>query len=430
MSVCSSIETCRPAQRPVPTARLATMVALACCAMGAAAQTSPYFVGASQTLDHQSNLLRLTNSQAVPDGYRKADTVFATALQAGFDRSFSRQRAYGNLAVRANRYSSNSLFNNTGYSLNSGLDWQTIERLSGTLSASANRNLQLLNSEGLSFPTRKNIESVETVNASANLGLVTQYSLALTGGHRQAKNSLQEPAVQSREFKQDNVSLGLNWRPSSATTLGVAVGTTQGRYPKFRTNANGQFEADRFKRNDVDFSASLRPTGASTVEAHIGIGRTHYDLNQQRDFSGITGSLVWAWQATGKLRLNTTLSRDTGQDSYATAVFNVPATSDYSRTTSALRTALNYDFSAKVSFVTGLTYYDRSLVRTIDNPFLPLDAHGKERTTVASLGARWVPLRFAQLGCDYTNESRRGSGQLTADLRSNSFSCFGQITLQ
>ena len=432
MTVCTKPEPCVSARRrPAPRfAAVAMSAALACFTFGAAAETSPYYIGVSQSLSHDSNLLRLPTVQTAPDGYSRADTVSGTALLAGFDQRISRQRVFADLTLRANRYSNNSVFNNTGYSLSTGLDWQTVERLSGRLSASANRSLQLMSTAELGFLTSKNLESVETFNASATLGMVTQYSLEFNGGHRQAHNSLQDPGVQSREFKQDNASLGVRWRPSSATSLGLAVGVTQGRYPKFRSNAAGGFDADRYKRNEIELSATLRPTGASTVDARISSGRTNYDLNEQRNFSGLTGFVNWGWQPTGKLRLNTTLSRDTGQDSYATTVFNVPATSDYSRVTSTLRTAVNYDFSAKVAFVTSLAYYDRKLVSTIQNPFLPRDARGTEKTTLLNLGVRWTPLRSAQVGCDIGREDRRGSGQLTSDLRANSFSCFGQITLQ
>jgi hypothetical protein len=408
----------------------AACAALALQAIGVAAQTSPYYLGASQTFQHESNLLRLATSQAAPEGYSQADTVSSTALLAGLDQTIGRQRLYANLALRNNRYSRNGLFNNTGYSAVAGLDWQTIERLSGSLSASANRSLQRFNTEEIGFQTQRNLESVETLSASANLGLVTQYSLELTGGRRQVSNSLQDPGVQSRRFVQDNAALGLRWRPSSGASLGVALGSTQGRYPRFRTNAAGEYEADRFKRNDIEFSATLKPTGISTLDARISSGRTTYDLNRQRNFSGVTGSLAWGWQPTGKLRTSTSYTRETGQDSYLTTVFNTPATSDYSRVTSATRAQLYYDFSAKLAFNTGVTYYDRAIVRTIDNPIERLDASGRELSTVFTLGARWAPTRSAMLGCDYSHEGRRGKGELTSDLRASSFGCYGQITLQ
>lgn len=408
----------------------AAVAALALQAGVAAAQSSPYYIGASQTFQHESNLLRLSTEQLTPEGYSQADTVSSTALLGGLDQRIGRQRVYANLALRNNRYSKNPLFNNTGYSATAGLEWQTVERLSGSLSASANRSLQRFNTEEIGFQTQRNLESVETLNTSVNLGLVTQYSLEFNAGHRQVSNSLQDPGVQSRRFMQDNASLGLRWRPSSGATLGVALGATQGRYPRFRTNAAGVYEADRFKRSDIEFTATLRPTGASTVDARLASGSTRYDLNQQRNFDGVTGSFAWGWQATGKLRLNTSYTRDTGQDSYLTSVFNTPATADYSRVTSATRLQLYFDHSAKIAFTAGLSYYDRALVRTIDNPQAPPDAAGRELSTVYSLGARWAPTRYALLGCDYSQESRRGKGELTSDLRSTSFGCYGQITLQ
>jgi hypothetical protein len=236
--------------------------------------------------------------------------------------------------------------------------------------------------------------------------------------------------VQARQFQQDNGSVGLRWQHSPAASLGVSVGQSAGRYPKFRTNAAGEYEADRFKRNDIEFTASLRPSGASSIDLRLSNGKTRYDLNQQRDFAGNSGSAAWNWQASGKLRLSAAVSRDTGQDSYAVAVFNTPTTSDYSRTTTLYRASVSWDATAKINLVAGLNYYDRDLVRTIPNPVLPLDASGRERTALWTLGLRWSPLRSTQLGCDFSRENRRGSGELAADLKADVFNCFGQITLQ
>lgn len=416
-----------PCRQCLPRAACAA-AALAC--LGAWAQTSPYYIGAAQTFQHESNLLRLATSQTAPEGYSKSDTVSSTALLGGIDQRIGRQRVHASLVLRNNRYSRNGLFNNTGYSASAGLEWQTVERLSGTFSASANRNLQRFNTEEIGFQTQRNLESVETANATVRLGLVTAYSLELDAGHRQVSNSLQDPGVQSRRFMQDNASVGLRWRPSGGAALGVALSGTQGRYPRFRTNGAGVYEADRFKRNDVEFSATVQPTGLSTVDARISNGRTRYDLNEQRNFDGVTGSITWGWQPTGKLRTSLSYARDTGQDSYLTAVGNTPATADYSRTTSATRAFVYYDFSAKVSLSAGLTYFDRSIVRTIGNPVQPLDASGRERTTLLTLGSRWVPARSVSLGCDYSHEGRRAKGELTSDLRGSTFGCFGQVVLQ
>jgi hypothetical protein len=182
----------------------------------------------------------------------------------------------------------------------------------------------------------------------------------------------------------------------------------------------------------VDLTASLVPTGASTVDFRIGQSRTRYDLNNARNFSGLTGTLGWNWQATGHFRLATRLSRDTGQDSYATTVFgNVPGSSDFSRLVNTLRVDGSYDYSAKIAFSAGWQLAQRTIVQTIDNPLLPLNASGKDSTNSFSLGVRWAPLRTVSVGCDATQEQRSASGDgLTTPLHNTGLSCFGQLQFQ
>ena len=117
---------------------LAPCLALACTA--AMAQSSPYYIGVAQTLAHNSNLVALRDNQPVPAGLSKSDTVSSTALVAGIDQPFGRQRLTGTANLSSNRYSRNSEFNSSGYALRLGLDWQTIERLSGRVSGRKNAN--------------------------------------------------------------------------------------------------------------------------------------------------------------------------------------------------------------------------------------------------------------------------------------------------
>jgi hypothetical protein len=408
----------------------------ACAALGLAglahAETSPWYIGASQTVSHDSNLLRLADGQVTTEGYTRADTVSSTALLAGLDQPIGRQRVFGNLTVRANRYSGNPRFNNTSYSLLGGLDWQTVERISGSVSVSASRALQSFSTDLFTTERATNLESVEGINANVSVGLITQYSLELGIGHYQVRNSLEEPGVQSREFNQDNASVGARWRPSAASSFGLALATTRGRYPKFTTNARGEYEADRFERQEVVLSMTLIPSGASTIDLRLSDGKTTYDLNQRRDFSGVTGAVTWGWRPTGKLRVTSSYSRDTGQDSFLTRTlfFNQPTTADYSRVTDTVNVRAVLDWSAKVAFTATAGYARRDLVRTINDPLIPPNATGSDRTTSLGLGARWMPRRFATLGCDVGNERRTGNGELTSSLKATTFTCFGQVTLQ
>jgi hypothetical protein len=406
------------------------LAALALLSQGAAhAEANPWYIGGSQTFARESNLLRLSNGQEPPPGYSKSDTVSSTALLAGLDQAFGRQRGYGTLAVRANRFSENDIYDNLSYNLNAGLDWSTIERVSGTLAAGASQNLSSFNLQEIGLLTEKNTEDTQTLDASVRVGLVTEYALEARYGYRRVENSLEEPSVQSRNFRQNTASLGLLWRPSSATTVGVALRGEKGIYPEFFV-FNGIALADRFTSQDLDFTFNHKASGASRIDVRLSYGTTEYDLATTRDFRGLTGAVTWDWQASGKSRLKLRLSHDTGQDSYAYSSSNTGGTADYSQVNTTLRVQGDHDLTSKVGLTAALSYANRDLVRTLPNLSGPIKSHGTEYDTIFSLGARWAPTRSVLLGCDASTERRRGEGDLVSDLDADRFSCYAQFTLQ
>ena len=415
----------------------ASFATLVLSAAAANAEINPYFVGVTQSFSHYSNLLGLAEGQPTPDGTSRADTASSTALVAGIDQPFGRQRFAATVSLRDSRYNENSRLNNNGYTASAGLDWSTAERIGGSVSASTNRSLSNLNSYQLSILNDRNYETTQSLNATVSMGVVTQYSLEFGVNYRQVRNSLQQEVVLTRDFDQEAVSLGLRWRPVGGTTFGVGVRGAQGRYPKFRfiSDAEG-YQADRFKQPSIDFSATLQPSGASALDARLSYATTRYDLNSERNFSGVTGTLGWTWQASGKVRVGTRLTRDTGQDSYATTAVifpslpAVPSTSEYSRVNNTLRVQADYEASAKIGINAAVQVVQRSVVQTVKFLNVSQPSEGKDTTTTLSLGARWAPLRSVAVGCDISNDGRTHSGELTSDLKANSFSCYGQFQLQ
>ncbi len=416
---------------PSRAAPLSVLLAGCLLSTSAIAQSSPYYIGVSQTLSHESNLLRLSTRQVAPAGYSKSDTLSSTALVAGLDQPIGRQRLYGSARLRADRFNNNKIYDNEGYTLSGGLDFSTIERISGSVYASANRGLSRFNTEEIGLLTDKNEESVELVGANLRVGVVTAYTFEVSGSHRRVDNSLDDDRVQARNFRQDSASVGVRWRPSPSFNLGVSLRGSKGTYPQFRRTLDGGYQADRFERQDVELTMGLQPSGNSRLDLSVSDGKTEFDLATQRDFSGLTGSLSWRWQATGKLVVHSRYTRDTGQDSYAgVGVFNLPVTTDYSRTTDILSVGVQWAYSAKVAFDASTSHTDRRLVRTIDNLLFPSNATGRDKVSALKVGGRWTPVRWAQVGCSVEGQRRNGSGQLGSDLRAETYSCFGQFTLQ
>ena len=407
--------------------------ALTTLAAGAAmAQSSPYYLGVAQSLGYESNLYRVGDDQTLPAGYSKSDTVSGTSLVGGVDQTIGRQRVYGSANVRANRYANNKALDNESYGLNLALDWATVGRLSGTLSAAADQNLAQFNNRAAGgVETRKNVVRTNQVDARVRLGVVTKYTLEASLGHR--NRSYSAPEYNSSEYRQTSGSLGLRYRPSGALSLGVALRITEATYPKFNQTAPGVFESDRLKRQDIDFTATWLPSAVSQFNLRLSPTHTSYDRDTGSDFSGVTGSATWGWQPTGKLRLTTGLSRDTGQSSDAVNLgFFGSGVTDYSRTTSALSLKADYELSAKIALNAGISYAHRALANTSSLAGNPVGTvTGSDNTTVLSLGARWLPTRSIQVGCNVSAENRSSSNtNLSVGLSGNAFSCYGQFVLQ
>lgn len=423
-------------RRAGPSAPRAAAAALLLCAAAAGAQSSPWYVGASLNVNHDSNVLRLGQSQAAGAGESRSDTVLSTGLVGGIDQGIGRQRVLGSLTLLDNRFDHNSKYDNQSYNGTLGLEWQTVERLSGALTLATARNLSTFNADGVGLLSQKNEESSSGLNASISIGLVTQYSFELSAGQRRVRNSLDLQSVRARDYNQDQGSVGLAWRPSSALNLSAGLREVRGIFPTFRAVAGG-FESDRFSQQQVDLAATLRPTGASTLELRLNVGDTRYRADEQRDFSSLNGSLNWRWQASGKLRLNTRYSRDKGQDNYpSTLPFffgSIPVTLNDRRLISTWRTQLDFDLSAKVALSSSLQYSKRSVQRhtlAVSGSVAQGSISGTDATTIFTLSARWSPLRNTLLGCDARSEDRRASGAITADLKGTSLNCYTQITLQ
>jgi len=433
----------RPLRTRQPVPRLRTRMASvgAVLALLASApvcsQSSPYYAAGSLAFNHDSNLFRLAGDQVPGPDESRADTVTSTALVAGVNQGIGRQRVVGNLTLRDNRFARNDRYDNQSYNGQLGLDWSTVERISGSLSISAARALSTFNAEGVGLLLQKNLETTQAANAVVRVGLVTAYSLEVSAGQRRIRNSLDEARIRARDFNQDSGSLGLAWRPGGALSVVVALRELQGEYPTFRRATTGEYEADRFKQQQVDLLTTWQISGASGLDLRLNFGDTKYVSNEGRNFSSVNGSLGWLWQATGKLRLNSRYTRDKGQDAYPSSVpffFGpIPVTLFDRRSIDTWRVQSDLNVSAKVALSASAQVASRQLERTTVPRFALLaetTSQGRDRTTLLSLGARWAPTRSALLGCDAGHEKRSASGALTAPLKGSTFSCFGQITLQ
>lgn len=403
---------------PVRPAVLATVVLAAAAAGPAAAQSSPYYIGVAQTLLYDDNIVRLREGQAAPAGVSKSDTISVTSLVAGVDQRFGRQRVNGSVALRDTRFANNGQYDSNGYNLNLGLEGSTVERISGRLSATLSRTPRAnVRDRQERVILERNIERVDGYSAGLSVGLVTQWSAEVGLSRSQLRYS--SSAADFREYTQTGTTAGVAWRPGGATRITLGLGRQRTDYPNLLPAPDPN---DRRTRDSVDFGASWEPSGASRLDLQLSQGETKHDRFTVRDFTATSGSIGWLWVPTGKLRVETRLARDTGQDSDV-------ITTAFSRTTDRLRVDVGYALSAKVGLNAGATVYRRQLD---GGGFFFGNLAGSDRGHNFGVGARWAPLRNLTLSCNLDTERRGGNSNplLNDRYRASSLGCSGQFVLQ
>jgi hypothetical protein len=386
-----------------------------------AAQTGdrdrPWFVSLQQEVEHRTNALDS------PDGSEVSDTIFTTTLGGGLNARFGRQRAYARGNLSHTRYADIDGINSSGYTLEAGLDWETVGNLSGNLSAGAGRR-QADFSTGISTLVLKNIEKYEELRARALWGGVGLFGIEGTAGWRRVGFSA--PEFAAREYEQGSGSLGVVYRPSDLLTLGTGVALQASDYD---VPAFGQTQPESNTRRDVYFSGEWQASGASTLGGRVNIGKTDFDRANAEDFSGATGALYWRWRPTGRTALLTTLSRETGQEAGFQRIATGAGTrtrltaTDFSRVTNQLTAAVSYDLTGKIVLTGNLSHARRSLVDSLTS------SKGNDNTTLTSLRADWAATRIVTVGCEIGHESRSASGFGSFDFAGSWFGCLGRVTL-
>jgi len=406
---------------PLRQATLTRLIALSSslAAFNALAENNPYYIGGSMAVTHVSNIFRTTLGQPSNN-----DNVTSATILAGIDQRLGRQRLYADSSVSSNVYKNNTDLRNTSYNLNAGLEWQTIERLSGLVSYGSNRSLAQFNPGDAPALTKKNVAQLDSAGATVRYGLASLLTLEGSFNHRRRTYTAQEFA--SSEFSQDASSVGFVYQTSAALSLGLAGRHTAGKYPKYQLTTDG-FLPNTFNRNDIDLTSNWIASSISSFNARLSSGRSRNTAVATRNFSGVTGAFSWRWLPSSKLQLNTTFSRDSGTE---TAFFNVGSTgglsADNSRIASVLQVRANYALTSKLVFDANAGITKRNL----SNSTGASTVSGDDRITTWGLGGKWLVTRSSQLGCQITHDERTGQSVLSLPYKLSSYGCYAQLTLQ
>jgi hypothetical protein len=384
---------------------------------GLHAEQNPYHFGASLGATHHSNVFQTAAGA-------QSDTVTSAGLLGGLDLNLGRQHVYATGNVQSNRYSKADQLNNISYGLSAGLDWQTIERLSGNLRYSANQSL--VNYADVQFPVgTKDVQKTQQTQAAIRYGIMSNLGLEGSAAHRTVDYSAEED---KRDFRQNVASLGLRWGGTGLLTLGAAVRVTKSDVPNALIVAPvfpplppspAVYGPDRADRRDIDLTGTWAPSGLSTLSLRVSLSRETHTQPSIPTFSGVTGALTWDYRPTGKLSFSTSLIRDTGSETtFAVPASNfIPVRADNDRITNVVDVQAKWEATAKVVVNANLRHSDGSVVNTFGGA-------GHSSTTSVALGANYAITRSIDLGCNVGYESRANS------YNASTVGCSGRFTLR
>lgn len=394
--------------------RASLPICLALAASSAAhAQSSPYTLRVSQNFDYESNLFR------TPDNERR-DLISTTALTLGVDQGIGRQRVFASGTVDRQLYKNNSELNNTGYSLTAGLDWEAASRLSGLVQLNAARSQARFESYGELGETVRgsNLEESRSIDLRGQYGGTGLLSLEALANYTTVDYT--DAAFGSRERDSAMFGGGVRWRPTGLWTFGLIARQTRGEYPA-STVIGGIAQADEYDRTDIDLTAEWAATGLSSFGLRLTHSREEHDLDEARDFSGLTGELIWNYRLSGRVAMVTTLARDTGTGTSSSLLSPPPGTAPTTppgeaadrtsyltdgRLTTRFGTRLTWQATGKVRVQAGLDYARERFDTRFVGPGAAGGDNSRGSTRRIDLGATWEATRVWSVFCGAGHEKR------------------------
>ncbi len=385
-------------------------------------EPSPWYIGASQTITHDSNV------DHAPNG--SSGTYFSTGVLGGFDQRVSRQRFYGAADVKYNKYQSQSRLDNVSYGVNAGWDWETIESLSGNLYANANRSLALLGGNSTQPTSSDNTVRSEGLGANVRWGGVGPVSLQ--GGYSHRRVSYSAPEALSSESTTNTGSLGAYYRLNQDLSVGTAVRVSRTESPyavalTVTPTGPADYRSSTSTGRNLDFLVDWRPGPRTGVNGRLSWTRQSSSEVDAADFSGVTGSLALSYAATEKLGFTATASRDAGSQVEAftynigqsgSSVFlpisSIRGVAQNQQVTDALGLGATFAATAKTSVKAGLGYRRAKLVEAIQVLGNTVSGNRIDTYRTASIGVDFEMSRHWQFGCGLAHESRDvGAGSTT-----------------
>ncbi len=407
---------------------LATLspLCLALFAGSAWADLEPFSFGASEQVQHQSNLGH-TDSSRTPN---VADWNSTTTLSGAISEPVGRDKLLVTGDVDFDRYKRSHNLDSTGYNAAAEFDWNTVGDLSGSLGADSHRH-QYFYGESSEFTIAgastgttivKNLQTDNHVFARATLGGQSRWTIF--GGTDASKRNYSNDIFHVNDEHQWSADLGTRYSTSPDLSFGVTGNYVRGQYPDgsiAQPDGTSTQGPSNFNSKVISATTQWQVSGNTRMDGSLGYTSYSSDaFGGTRHF--MNGSLNWVWTPPSHLTFNLNLKRSAEADNLASSGNGQVVSASNLNGTSINNDAhleATYAFTVKTSLDASVDYIDRK--------YLPQatpvgEASGSTRTSRYFLTAHFMPTRTTDLSCGGGRETRHADGSLVSKGLASSYS--------
>lgn len=370
------------------------------------ADLQPFSFGASENVQHQSNLGHSQTNTT-------ADWSSTTEFNAGLDQALGRDKLLVSGAVDLNRYKRSHNLDSTGYAAAAQFDWSTVGDLSGSFGADSRRRQYFYGDTAeFSFgsaPSTTLVRNLQTDNhAFARITLGGESRLTIFGGGDVNRRNFSNEIFRPNDQRQWSTNLGTRYATSPDLSFGLTGNYVRGDYPQ-----GGLFGA-RSNFNSKSASATTRWQVSGNTRMDASLGYTSY---YSEAFGGtrhfMNGSLDWTWTPPSHLSFNLGLKRSAEADMPAVSNAGVLGASSLNGTSinNAAHLDATYAFTPKTSLEASADYTQRKYQ---DLATQSGSVSGSTRTSRFFLTAHYLPTRTTDLSCGGGRETRHADASLAS----------------
>lgn len=265
-----------------------------------------FIVGGS--IEHDDNLFRLSSNAPAPrvrGTSSKSDTLYTTYAGIRVDKPYGLQRFQLDVTGVKNNYRTHSYLNFSAVNYRAAWLWAVSPRLTGTLSADRNSELE-------SFTTLQNNSSQNkrtTENRRFTADWWVDGGWHLIGGASWLRSEGDNTASITGNYTEDTAEGGVRYVSAANNSIAFVQRATRGHYMDRTLNALTMLDTD-YDQRESEVRGTYQLAGHSRLDGRLAHKERDYENYSRRDFSGMVGNLSYLWTPTGKLRITALAGRD------------------------------------------------------------------------------------------------------------------------